>query len=90
LTIIAWLVVGAIAGYVANLILGTRNGLIMTVAFGILGAFVGGLIGSYLNKGKLDFHEVLTGIDAYSIVLAIIGAVVLGAVGGWFARRRRA
>lgn len=89
MTIVAWLVVGVIAGFVADAILGTRNGAIMPLGFGIVGAIVGGLIGSYINRGKLDFHS-LMGIDAYSIVLAIIGAVVLGAVGGWLHRRARA
>jgi len=89
-TIIAWLVIGAVAGYVANMILGKRNGVITTVAFGIVGAIVGGAIGSWLKNGTFDFNSMLTGIDLTSIVVAIIGAVVVGAIGGWFAKRRMA
>jgi LPXTG-motif cell wall-anchored protein len=87
-SIIAWLVVGAIAGYVANMVLGTRNGLIMTVLFGIVGAIVGGAAWSYIQNRTLDFNAMLTGIDIPSILAAIVGAVVLGAIGGWWGKRR--
>lgn len=90
MSIIAWLVVGAIAGYVANMFLGTRNGLIMTIAFGIVGAIVGGAGWSYLQNRNLNFNAMLTGIDIPSIFAAIVGAVVLGALGGWWSKRRMA
>jgi len=86
-TIIAWLVVGAIAGWVAQTLLKTRSGLVTMIGFGIVGAIVGGAIGSWLKNGTFDFNSVLTGIDVYSIVVAIIGAIVVGAIGGWWARR---
>jgi LPXTG-motif cell wall-anchored protein len=81
-------VVGAIAGYIANMVLGTRNGLIMTIIFGIVGAIVGGALWAYIQTRSLDFNAMLTGIDIPSIIAAIVGAVILGAIGGWFGRRR--
>jgi len=39
---IAWIVVGAIAGYIADFIMHTRNGVVMTIILGIVGAVVGG------------------------------------------------
>ena len=90
MTLIAWLVVGAIAGYIANMVLGTRNGLIMTVLFGVVGAIVGGAAWAYIQTGTFDFNAMLTGIDIPSIIAAIVGAVVLGAIGGWFGKRRMA
>jgi len=89
-TIISWLIVGAIAGYVANMILGTRNGLIMTIIFGIVGAIVGGALWAYIQTRTLDFNAMLTGIDLPSIIAAIVGAVILGAIGGWWGKRRMA
>ena len=88
MTIIAWLVVGAIAGYVANMVLGTRNGLVMTIVFGIVGAIVGGAAWAYIQTRTFDFNAMLTGIDIPSIIAAIVGAVVLGAIGGWWGKRR--
>ena len=87
MSIIAWIVIGAIAGYVANWVLGTRSGVIMTVLFGIVGAIVGGLIGSFLTGGGFDLNKLMGNFDITSIIVAILGAVGLGAVGGWWQRR---
>jgi len=87
-SIIAWLVVGAIAGYIANMVLGTRNGLVMTIIFGIVGAIVGGALWAYIQTRTFDFNAMLTGIDIPSIIAAIVGAVILGAIGGWWGKRR--
>ncbi len=88
MTLIAWLVVGAIAGYLANMFLGTRNGLIMTVVFGVVGAIVGGAAWSYIQNRTFDFNAMLTGIDLPSIIAAVVGAVALGAAGGFLEKRR--
>ncbi|MEX1173174.1 MAG: GlsB/YeaQ/YmgE family stress response membrane protein [Chloroflexota bacterium] len=70
--IIAWIVVGAIAGYLANMIMGTRDGLLMTVILGIVGGLVGGFVAtSVLNMGSMD------GIDIQSIVIATLGAIAV-------------
>jgi uncharacterized membrane protein YeaQ/YmgE (transglycosylase-associated protein family) len=87
MTLIAWLVIGAIAGYVANYFLGTRQGVIMTVIFGIVGAIVGGLVGSFLTGGGFDVNALLTGFNIQSVIVAILGALGLGALGGWWSKR---
>lgn len=79
--IIAWIVLGAIAGFLANVIAGGREGLIGTVLLGIVGAVVGGfLAGSLLGVADV------TGINVESIVVSVIGAIVVlmvwRAVGG--------
>jgi uncharacterized membrane protein YeaQ/YmgE (transglycosylase-associated protein family) len=48
--IITWIVLGAIAGFLANMLVGGREGLIGTIVLGIVGAVVGGwLAGTFLN-----------------------------------------
>jgi uncharacterized membrane protein YeaQ/YmgE (transglycosylase-associated protein family) len=89
-SIIAWLVLGAIAGYVANMLLGTRQGMIMTVIFGIVGAIVGGLVGAFLRGQGFDLNYLMGNFDLTSIIVAILGAVGLGAVGGWWSKRQTA
>jgi uncharacterized membrane protein YeaQ/YmgE (transglycosylase-associated protein family) len=85
--IIAWLVVGAIAGYVANWVLGTRSGVIMTVLFGIVGGVVGGLVGSLVSGHGLDFGYIMNNFDLTSIIVAILGAIGVGALGAWWQKR---
>jgi uncharacterized membrane protein YeaQ/YmgE (transglycosylase-associated protein family) len=70
--IVAWIVVGAIAGFLANMVMGSRLGLLMTILLGVVGAIVGGFIAtSVLNIGSVD------GINVESIVIATIGAILV-------------
>lgn len=73
--IIAWIVLGAIAGFITNLIMGGKEGVIATIILGIVGALVGG----YLAGTVLKVADV-TGINIESIVVAVIGAVIVVAV----------
>jgi uncharacterized membrane protein YeaQ/YmgE (transglycosylase-associated protein family) len=84
--IVSWLVVGAIAGYLAGyLVKGDESlGVIGHIALGIVGALIGGFIAGLLVGGK-DFT---TGINITTIVVATIGAVI--AVVGYNAIRGRA
>ena len=72
---IAWIVLGAIAGFITNLIMGGGEGVILTVILGIVGAVVGG----YLAGTVLKVADV-TGINVESIVVAVIGGIVVVAV----------
>ena len=70
--IIAWIVLGAIAGFITNMIMGGKEGVIGTIILGIIGAVVGGfLAGSVLKVADV------TGINVESIVVAVIGAVIV-------------
>ena len=67
--IFSWIIVGAIAGFLANQLMGSREGLIMMVVLGIVGGLVGGFIAANVfDKGKVD------GINLESIVIATLGA----------------
>ena len=71
--IIAWIAMGAIAGFVAKFIMpgDDPGGLIVTILIGIAGAFVGGFLGSLAGFGDIS------GFDLRSMGLAIVGALVL-------------
>ena len=69
---IAWIVVGAIAGFLANQVMGSREGLLMMVVLGIVGGLVGGFIASAVfHRGSVD------GINLESIFIATLGAIVV-------------
>jgi uncharacterized membrane protein YeaQ/YmgE (transglycosylase-associated protein family) len=71
--IIAWIILGAIAGIIAEKLTGSRTGLILATVVGIIGALLGGFLAKALfNVDSLDeFFDISTWITA------IIGAVVL-------------
>jgi uncharacterized membrane protein YeaQ/YmgE (transglycosylase-associated protein family) len=75
--ILSWIVLGLIAGFIGSkLVNKTGSGLIMDIVLGVVGAIVGGYISSALGYGTLGYGTV-TGLNLYSIVVAIIGAVVV-------------
>jgi uncharacterized membrane protein YeaQ/YmgE (transglycosylase-associated protein family) len=70
--IITWIVIGAIAGWLASLVVrGTGLGLVGDIIVGIIGGIIGGIIVSVLGGNGV------TGINIWSIIVAFIGAVVL-------------
>lgn len=83
--ILAWIILGAIAGFITNMIMGGGEGVIGTILLGIVGAIVGG----YLAGTVLKVADV-TGINVESIVVAVIGAVIVVAVYRMVTRRRTA
>jgi uncharacterized membrane protein YeaQ/YmgE (transglycosylase-associated protein family) len=82
--VFSWLVVGAIAGWLAGLLVkGDESyGVIGHIVLGIVGAIVGGFIAGALTGG-----DYITGINVTTIVVAVIGAVI--AVVAWNAIRGR-
>ena len=70
--LLSWIVVGAVAGFLANQIMGTREGLLRMIVLGVVGGLAGGYVAeTVLKKGAVD------GITIESIVIATIGAVVI-------------
>jgi uncharacterized membrane protein YeaQ/YmgE (transglycosylase-associated protein family) len=73
--IISWIVVGAIAGYLAGFLVRGDEGLgvIGHIVLGIVGALVGGFLAGVLLPGNGDYT---TGINIPTIIVATIGAVI--------------
>ena len=71
--IITWIIFGLIAGAIAKLIMPGKDpgGFIVTIILGILGAVVGGWIGTALGFGNVS------GFNLGSFAIAVLGAIVL-------------
>ena len=72
MSIIAWIVLGLIAGFIASKLVNKSGGsLVLDLVLGVVGAFVGGFLFSTFGAAGV------TGFNLYSVLVAIIGAVVV-------------
>jgi uncharacterized membrane protein YeaQ/YmgE (transglycosylase-associated protein family) len=72
MSIIGWIILGLIAGFIASKIVNKEGqGLILDIVLGIVGAIVGGFIFDFFGASGV------TGLNLYSMVVAIIGAIVV-------------
>ena len=74
--IILWIIFGALAGWIASMIMKTdaQQGAVMNIVVGIVGALVGGFIMNALGQSGVS------GFNLYSLLVAIGGAIVLLAI----------
>jgi uncharacterized membrane protein YeaQ/YmgE (transglycosylase-associated protein family) len=81
-----WILLGLIAGSLAKFLMPGRDpaGCIFTIVLGIIGSFVGGLIGTRLGWGRINEGN----LDLRSIAIATFGALVLLAIGRLVRRPR--
>ncbi len=71
--IIGWIVLGALAGWLASIVTKRNDqmGCLTNIAVGIVGAFIGGFVMSLLGGTGV------TGFNLYSLLVAFLGAVIL-------------
>jgi uncharacterized membrane protein YeaQ/YmgE (transglycosylase-associated protein family) len=71
--IILWILFGAIAGWIASLIMKTdaQQGALVNIIVGILGAVIGGVIFNLFGGAGV------TGFNLYSLLVAVIGSIIL-------------
>ncbi|MBA4180513.1 MAG: GlsB/YeaQ/YmgE family stress response membrane protein [Anaerolinea sp.] len=77
--LLTWILIGLVAGFVAEFILGggggfSLRGIVMTTLLGVVGAIVGGFVSVALGYGDV------TGFNVRSLVIAVLGAVAVIAV----------
>ena len=83
MSFIVWIILGLVAGYIANQIVYREGkGLWLNMGLGIVGAIVGGVIFSVLGGVGV------TGINIYSLIVAVVGSVVVLWVYNAVSRRR--
>lgn len=72
MSIIAWLILGLIAGFIASKIVNLQGeGILLDIVLGIVGAVVGGFL--FNTIGAVG----VTGFNLYSMIVAVIGAIVV-------------
>lgn len=73
LTIVLWILFGALAGWIASMVMGrnAQMGMIANIIVGIVGAFLGGLLMNLIGQPGVS------GFNLWSLLVAILGAVVL-------------
>jgi uncharacterized membrane protein YeaQ/YmgE (transglycosylase-associated protein family) len=72
MSFLAWIVLGLLAGFIGSKIVNKRGeGVILDIVLGIVGAIVGGWLFSTFGASGV------TGLNVYSLLVAVIGSVVL-------------
>jgi uncharacterized membrane protein YeaQ/YmgE (transglycosylase-associated protein family) len=86
MSLILWLIVGGIVGWLASLVMRTdgQQGILLNIVVGIVGAFIGGwLISPLVGVGTIN-----EGFSIGSVVVSLIGAIILLAIVNLFRRGR--
>lgn len=73
MSILLWLLLGLVAGWLASIIMGTNSqqGMLMDIILGVVGAFAGGLLMNMFGQAGVN------GFNFYSLFVATLGAVAL-------------
>jgi uncharacterized membrane protein YeaQ/YmgE (transglycosylase-associated protein family) len=83
MSFLAWIILGLIAGFIGSKLVNSRGeGLVLDIVLGIVGAFVGGWLFTAFGRAGV------TGLNVYSMVVAVIGSVVVLVIYHALARRR--
>jgi len=69
--ILIWIISGAIVGGIASMIVGSKEGLLIDIVVGIVGAVIGGWVMGFFG------YSGVTGFNLYSFLVALLGAVIL-------------
>jgi uncharacterized membrane protein YeaQ/YmgE (transglycosylase-associated protein family) len=71
MSFLAWIVLGLLAGFIGSKIVNKRGkGIVIDIVLGIVGAFVGGLLFNLLGA------QGVSGLNLYSLFVAVVGSVV--------------
>lgn len=71
MNILLWIIFGAIAGWIASVIMKSNQSTLVDIIIGIIGAVLGGWIMNFFGRAGT------TGFNLYSLIVAVIGAIIL-------------
>lgn len=71
--IIAWIILGALSGWIASMIMKKNEsmGALANIITGIIGAFIGGIVFNLIGAEKV------TGLNLHSVLVSVVGACIL-------------
>ena len=69
--ILLWIVLGALSGWIASMIMKSNQGIVGDILLGIIGAVIGGFVMNLFGASGV------TGFNIYSILVSIVGAVIV-------------
>lgn len=80
INLLVWLIVGAVIGWAAGLVLGDRNSVVVNIIIGIVGAMIGGLLfgGPTINESALNLNAMLISLVGAIILLGIVNLIRRG------------
>ena len=71
MSILLWLIFGALVGWLAGTIMGSKKSLLRNIVLGISGSFVGGFVASLMGIGTIS------GFNVFNIIISVAGACLL-------------
>jgi uncharacterized membrane protein YeaQ/YmgE (transglycosylase-associated protein family) len=83
---IGWIIIGLIAGALARRVMGSSGSAVTDIVLGLVGAFIGGIVLGFL--GFQNGRIIEPGLGIGSIITALIGAIIVIAIGRAFSGRR--
>jgi uncharacterized membrane protein YeaQ/YmgE (transglycosylase-associated protein family) len=82
INLIVWLIVGAVIGWAAGLVMRDKNGLVINIIVGIVGAMIGGFLlgGPTINQNAFNLNALLVSLVGAIILLGIVNLIRRGRV----------
>jgi uncharacterized membrane protein YeaQ/YmgE (transglycosylase-associated protein family) len=80
MSILAWLIIGLLAGVTAGYLTNSHNSLLVDMLVGCAGSLVGGVVYTLFAYGNADLTTAFTRFDPLSFLVSLIGAVIILAV----------
>lgn len=79
MSLIAWIIIGLIAGWIASLIMKTdqQMGLLANLVVGMIGSIIGGFVVNLLTNGNASLTYAFTHFTLSSLLVSVLGAVIL-------------
>ena len=83
MSVLGWIFFGGLAGWLGSLLLDERQGCLVNIVVGIVGAVLGGLVFTFFGGSGV------TGFNIWSLAVAVVGSILFMAILRLFRSKRR-